>query len=138
MGRNKIIDLDDPDFVFIEFKSYKIEELVYDWQTKNKICFSDFIKNYCNSLELKSIFTLHNKVCVQINEDVSVFSLKNKDESDRFLSVIEDYFINNNRFDAIFIRDVSTPQRKWVYEILEEKGFDKKQLYRLKTTFSKR
>ena len=112
--------------------------MVYDWQTKNKICFSDFIKNYCNSLELKSIFTLHNKVCVQINEDVSVFSLKNKDESDRFLSVIEDYFINNNRFDAIFIRDVSTPQRKWVYEILEEKGFDKKQLYRLKTTFSKR
>ena len=138
LGRNKVVDLDDPNFVFIDFKPFKIEELIYDWQTKNKISFFNFIKNYCSITELKSIFTLNNKVCVQINEEVNVFSLKDKNESDRFLSVVEDYFIDNNRSDALFIRDISTAQRKWVYVILEEKGFDKKQLYRLKTTFSKR
>ena len=40
--------------------------------------------------------------------------------------------------DAIFIKDVSSAQRKWIYNLLGEKGFDKKRLYRLKTTFSKR
>ena len=48
------------------------------------------------------------------------------------------YFFNSNRFDAIFVKDISTAQRKWIYSVLTEKGFDKKRLYRLKTTFSKR
>ena len=51
---------------------------------------------------------------------------------------LQDYFIDNNRSDAIFVRDVSSAQRKWIYSILGDKGFDKKRLYRLKTTFSKR
>jgi len=38
----------------------------------------------------------------------------------------------------MFIKDVSSAQRKWIYQTLEDKGFDKKRLYRLKTTFSKR
>jgi len=44
----------------------------------------------------------------------------------------------HNRKDAIFVKDVSSAQRKWLYDIMEKKGFDKKRLYRLKTTFSKR
>jgi hypothetical protein len=67
-----------------------------------------------------------------------VFSLKDKDESDRLLGELQSYFVNNNRLDAIFVRDVSSAQRKWLYDLLVGKGFDKKRLYRLKTTFSKR
>jgi ABC-type uncharacterized transport system fused permease/ATPase subunit len=40
--------------------------------------------------------------------------------------------------DALFVRDFSNAQRKWLYEVLVKMGFDKKRLYRLKTTFSKR
>jgi hypothetical protein len=138
LGRNKVVDLEDPDFIFLDFQPYKIEELIFDWQTKKKIKFLDFIKKYCASQELKSIYCLNNKVCVQINEDVNMFSLKDKYESDRFLGVVENYFIENDRNDALFIRDVSIAQRKWVYEILVDKGFDKSYLYRLKTTFSKK
>jgi len=87
---------------------------------------------------LKSIFTLHNKICIQIDEDVSIFSLKDKNESDRLLESLQTYFIDNSRVDAIFVRDISSAQRKWIYKVLEDKGFDKKRLYRLKTTFSKR
>ena len=87
---------------------------------------------------MKNIFTLHNKLCIQINEDVSTFSLKNKEESDRLLDALQNAFLELNRADAIFVRDVSNAQRKWLYQILEDKGFDKKRLYRLKTTFSKR
>ena len=70
--------------------------------------------------------------------NVSLFSLKDKYESDRLLDILQDYFIENNRMEAIFIKDVSSAQRKWIYNLLGEKGFDKKRLYRLKTTFSKR
>ncbi len=138
LGRNKTAELDDPNFVFLEFQPFKIEDLIYDWQTEKKITLSEFLKTYCKTKDLKSIFALNNKICVQKDEDVSIFSLKDKTESDRFLNIVENYFFDSNRSDAIFIRDVSNAQRKWVYEILENKGFDKKRLYRLKTTFSKR
>lgn len=138
LGRNIPVNLDNPDFVVLDMKPYKMEETIYDWQTKNKISIDVLISKYCKSKELKSIFTINNKLCIQNNETVFAFSLKNKNDSDRLLHVIENVFINSNRNDAIFVRDISTSQRKWVYQLLVDKGFDKNHLYRLKTTFSKR
>ena len=138
MGRNNPVNLEDPEYVFLDIKSYRLEETIFDWQTKLKITLEQLIKKYCKSKDLKNIFTLHNKLCIQINEDVSTFSLKNKEESDRLLDALQNAFLELKRADAIFVRDVSNVQRKWLYQILEDKGFDKKRLYRLKTTFSKR
>ena len=138
MGRNNPVNLEDPEYVFLDIKSYRLEETIFDWQTKLKITLEQLIKKYCKSKDLKNIFTLHNKLCIQINEDVSTFSLKNKEESDRLLDALQNAFLELKRADAIFVRDVSNAQRKWLYQILEDKGFDKKRLYRLKTTFSKR
>ena len=115
-----------------------MEELLFDWQKQTKITFTNFIKVYCKSKDLKNVFTLNNKICIQINDDVNVFSLKDTDEAHRFLDVCQNYFYENNRKDGIFVKDVSSAQRKWLYDIMEKKGFDKKRLYRLKTTFSKR
>jgi hypothetical protein len=122
LGRNNPVNLENPDYVFLD----------------KKIKFLDLIKEYCSDKNFKSIFTLNNKLCIQIDEDVSLFSLKDKDESERLLEVMQDYFISNSRSDAFFVKDVSNAQRKWLYDIMEKKGFDKRRLYRLKTTFSKR
>lgn len=138
IGRNIPVNIDHPDFVFLEIKPFKIEEKIFDWEEQKKISLENLLKKYCSSNELKSIFTLNNKLCIQINENINLFSLKNKDDADRLLNILENMFIDGGRVDAIFIRDVSSPQRKWVYKTLEEKGYDKKRLYRLKTTFSKR
>lgn len=138
MGRNNPVNLEHSDYVFLEIKKYKVEETIFDWQTSNKVTLSEIVENYCKTNELKNIFTLNNKVCIQINEDVFAFSLKDKDEAYRFLESFQDYFIQKSRTDAMFVRDISIAQRKWIYNMLEEKGFDKKRLYRLKTTFSKR
>jgi hypothetical protein len=137
-GRNNPVNLENPEYVFLDIKKYKIEELIFDWQEQKKISFDDFIRIYCKSKELKNIFNLNNKICVQINDDVTVFSLKDSSESERFLDTLQSYFYQNNRIDGIFVKDISTPQRKWIYQVMENKGFDKKRLYRLKTTFSKR
>jgi hypothetical protein len=138
LGRNNPVNLENPDYVFLEIKKYKIEETIFDWQKQEKIKFLDLIKIYCSNKNLKSIFTLNNKLCIQIDEEVSLFSLKDKDESDRLLEIMQDYFISNSRSDAFFVKDVSNAQRKWLYDVMEKKGFNKKRLYRLKTTFSKR
>jgi hypothetical protein len=122
----------------LDIKKYKVEELLFDWQTQKKISFDELLKKYLNDKEFKSIYTLNNKLCVQIETSVSIFSLKDSDESERFLDMLQSYFMENNRMDGLFVRDISIAQRKWIYSVLEEKGFDKKRLYRLKTTFSKR
>jgi hypothetical protein len=138
IGRNNTVNLEDPEYVFLEIKKYKIEETIFDWQTQTKITLDELVKKYCSTKELKNIFTLNNKLCIQVDSDVSMFSLKDKNESERLLYTLEDYFRQISKSDSIFVRDVSIAQRKWVYNILEQKGFDKKRLYRLKTTFSKR
>jgi hypothetical protein len=137
-GRNKTANLDDPNYVFLDMNHFKIEEKIYDWQKKTKISFEEVVKKYLNNKNLKNIFTLNNKICIQEDDKIYVFSLKDTFESYRFLEVLQNYFIQNKRSDGIFVRDVSNAQRKWLYQVLRDKGFDIKRLYRLKTTFSKR
>jgi hypothetical protein len=138
LGRNQIVNIEDPDFIFLDIKKYDLEEKIYDWQTEEKITYDYFYKKYLPSKELKSIFTVHNKIIIQINEDFNVFSLKNNFDSIRLLETLQEDFVNTGRMDGIFVRDTSTTQRKWIYNVLVENGFDKQRLYRRKTTFSKR
>lgn len=138
LGRNQVVNIENPDFIFLDIKKYALEEKIYDWQTEEKITYDFFYKKYLSSKDLKNIFTIHNKIVVQIEERFSVFSLKNDTDSVRFLNTLQEDFVNEGRMDGIFVKDTSTIQRKWIYDILVKQGYDKKRLYRKKTTFSKR
>jgi len=138
IGRNEEVFVDSDDYTFLEIKPYEIEERIFDWTTNTRIDFLTMIKTYCSKRELKNIFTLNNKLIIQVDETFSLFSLKNPEDSHRLLETIEKYFRENNRRDAIFVKDTSTTQRKWLYDLLESKGFDRSKLYRQNTTYSKR
>jgi len=139
IGRNNSVFLEDNnDFTIKKISNYKIEEFIHDWSTGNRISFSNFIKKYCPTKNVKVISKLHNKIVVQNDETFNLFSLKNEEDSERFLQTLESYFFKNGRNDSIFVRDESTINRKWMYDILEKNGYDRKKLYRQKTTFSKR
>lgn len=139
MGRNVSVFVEgNSPYKFLEIKPYLKEEKIYDWSTTKKITLLEVIKKYCKQTEMKNIFTLHNKLIIQVDENYYLFSLKNSDDGERALTSIESYFREKNRRDAIFVKDISTVQRKWIYDILVEKGFNKSQLYRQTTTFSKR
>ena len=43
---------------------------------------------------------------------------------------IKDIFINNGRTDCLFVPDSSTVQRKQLYKLLEDYGFNRKFLYK--------
>jgi hypothetical protein len=139
LGRNEEVFISsETDYTIRQIKPFKIEEKIFDWNTNDRISFEELVKKYCIKKEMKSISTLHNKLVIQVNENFYVFSLKNIDDAHRLLETMENYYRENHRNDAIFVKDISTAQRKWMYDLLVKKGFDKGKLYRQTTTFSKR
>ena len=59
-----------------------------------------------------------------------LFSLKNVVESKRLIDCIESYLLDKGYSNCLFIKDFSTIQRKQLYRILEENGFNRKMLYK--------
>jgi len=139
VGRNNSVYMsDESEYVIKRIEDFKVEELIYDWQKENRISFSELISKYLPKNSVKLVSKLHNKIVIQNDEDFKLFSLKNEEDSERLLQTLESYFINSSRNDTIFVRDESTVNRKWLYNVLEKQGFSRKKLYRQKTTFSKR
>lgn len=137
MGRQVKVELDDDGYRMIEVKNYKVEELIYDVKEKTKISLTKFIKSYLPKSSIKLLSKLNNKVVVQNNDEINLFSLKSEDDADRFLDSLGEYFINNDRMDCILVKDTTKQQKKYLYSILQDKGIDKSVLYRRFTTFRK-
>ena len=134
-GRSIKVKLEEEGMSILQIKPYREEELIYDIQKKIKINSQQLIKTYLKGDGLKMISVLNNKIVVQKDEDIKLFSLKNEKESTRFIDCISSYFFKIKRGDCLFIKDYSSPQRKYLYSLLESNGFDKKVLYRKFTTY---
>ena len=134
MGRNIKVKIEDDNLTIVKIIPYKIEDAIYDLQKKQKITTQKFLKSYLTGDGLKMISVLNNKIILQKDDEVSIFSLKSESESSRFVDCLSLYFFKIKRGDCLFIKDYSSPQRKYLYSLLESKGFDKKILYRKFTT----
>ena len=122
----------------IKIAEYKLEDYIFDLQKREKISFEKLLSVYLRNQNLKMVFPLNNKIAIQDDDKISLFSLKNNTESVRFLSVMSNYFFIHKRTDCLFINDDSKPQKKYLYKLLEDRGWDKKILYRNSTTFRAR
>ena len=138
IGRNVKVEVEDENFKILKISNYNLPEKIQDWSLDKRILFEEFFKRYFSTRDLKNVFSINNKIVIQQDENVNLFSLKNSKESRRFLNILQEYMISEKRADAIFVYDTNTIQRKYLYKILEEKGIDKNKLYRQSTTFSKR
>jgi len=134
-GRNVKIELSDDDHDIIKIVKYNVDEQIFDNQINKRIYVNDFIKKYLGSDGLKMISSLNNKIIVQLDSNIYLFSLKTENDSSRFIDQLSSHFVKIKRFDCIFVKDVSTAQRKYLYNLLEEYGFSRKVLYRQSTTF---
>ena len=64
-GRNSPVNLENPEYVFLNIKKYKVEELIFDWQKQEKINFDSFLKLYCKTKDLKNFHKIaydHSKI----------------------------------------------------------------------------
>ena len=134
-GRQSKIDVEDDTYSMLKINNYKIDEDFIDYSTKQKINTEQFIKKYLRGDGLKMISKLNNKVIVQLNELTNLFTFKNDTDSSRFIDKLSEKYINEKRMDCIFIKDSSTPQRKYLYDMLVNLGYPKQYLFRQSTTF---
>lgn len=137
LGRQVKVDVDG-DFKIIEINPYNVPETIYDVTNNQKVTFDDFVNIKLKKGSVKLVSKLNNKVVVQDDIKVDLFSLKNESESQRFLECLSNYMISNGRLDSIIVSDTSKAQKKYLYEILNNMGVDKKLLYRTTTTFKER
>jgi hypothetical protein len=138
LGRQVRVDLDDDDFKIIEVSEYRVEEKIFDVYKKKKITTQEFMKSYINTPSIKLLSKLNNKVVLQNDDNIDLFTLKDPEECTRFLKSLSDYFISTQRIDVIVVYESSKAQKKYLYDILEKTGIDKKVLYRTTTTFKER
>lgn len=134
IGRSVKVNLNEDGMTLLKIESYRKEETIYDLGQNKKITVSEFIKKYLKGDGLKMISTLNNKIVVQEDEKIHLFTLKSDIESSRFVDCLSSHFFRTKRGDSMFVKDSSTPQKKYLYNLLESSGINKKILYRRFTT----
>ena len=130
LGRFLKVKLDEKGMTLILIAPYKKQESIYDLQQKKKILIDELVKRYMKGDGIKMVYSLNNKIVIQEDSKFSLFTLKSEDESIRFIECLSSHFHKIKRGDCLFIKDNSTPQKKYLYSLLESNGFDKKILYR--------
>jgi len=135
MGRNVKVKLEENGMTLFQINSYKKEELIYDLQKKKKINTQDLIRSYLRGDGVKMVSSLNNKIVIQKDVDLWLFSVKNENESKRFIDCLSSHFFKIKKGDCILVKDSSSAQKKYLFDLLEERGIDKKILYRKFTTY---
>lgn len=130
LGRNLEAKIEDGKYRIKEIIPYWKEELVYDFQIKKRVRFYEMMEKIYPINEIAQIFTLNNKLFVQIENDVKLFGNKNIKDSERLFEIVRDDLLNKKKTNFIFVKDVTTHQRKLLYKLLESKGFKKTELFR--------
>jgi hypothetical protein len=130
LGRNISANMEDEKFRIKEIIPYWKEELIYDFQIKKRIRFHEMMGKIYPITEIAQIFTLNNKLFVQIENDVWLYGNKNLTDSERLFELVKENILKQKRGNFIFVKDVTTHQRKLLYNLLESKGFKRRELFR--------
>lgn len=130
LGRNIPANMEDEKLRIKEIIPYWKEELIYDFQIKKRIRFHEMMDKIYPISEIAQIFTLNNKLFVQIENDVWLYGNKNLTDSERLFELVKENILKKKRGNFIFVKDVTTHQRKLLYNLLESKGFKRRELFR--------
>lgn len=130
LGRNVEAKIEGGKFRIKEIIPYWEEELIYDYQIKKRIRYHELIEQILPLSDIGQIFTLNNKVLVQVEDDIKLFSNKNPTDADRLFEIVKTDLISKKKMNFIFVKDVTTHQRRLLYDMLERKGYKREELSR--------
>jgi hypothetical protein len=130
LGRTIEAKIDDQNKRIKEIIPYWREELIYDHQNKKRISFSDLMKYITSIKEFGQIFTLNNNLFVQVDNNVRLFGNKNIDDTQRLFNIVKTELGKLKIGNFMCIKDISTHQRKLLYNILESQGFKRTKLFK--------
>lgn len=130
LGRNVEAKIENEKYRIKEIVPYWAEELIYDFHTKKRIRYHEMMNYILSIKEIAQIFTLNNKMFVQIENDVRLFGNKNLQDTERLFEIVKNELIQKKKSNFIFVKDITTHQRKLLYQLLESKGFKRTELFR--------
>jgi hypothetical protein len=130
LGRNVEVKIENGKFRIKEIIPYWEEELIYDFQIKKRIRYYQLLSQILPVLEIGQIFTLNNKLLIQVEDNIKLFSNKNPTDAERLFEIIKSDLLSKKRQNFIFVKDVTTHQRKLLYDMLEKKGYKREELSR--------
>ena len=130
LGRNQNAILLDDNLRIKEIIPYWIEEKVYDHENGKRIRYHEMMEQILPISDIAQIFTLNNKMFIQIEDNVRYFSCKNLIDTERLFEIVKNDLLNRKRGNFMFVKDVSTQQRKMLYAMLIAKGYKKSELFR--------
>ena len=130
LGRNVLVDYAIPNYYLVDLTEYWVEEFVFDHSLGSRISVDSLITKYLPKKNFKQVFSLNNKLVIQDGDKFNIFSLKTVGDCTRLLEIIKSLFIGGGRLDCLFVQDTSTIQRKQLYDLLENYGFNRKFLYK--------
>lgn len=130
LGRNQEAKIEGDKFRIKEIVSYWEEELIYDFQTKKRIRYHEMLDQIVPISELAQIFTLNKNLFVQIENDVKMFGNKNLNDSQRLFDILKNDLLKKKKTNFLFVKDITTHQRTMLYDLLEGKGFSRRELFR--------
>jgi hypothetical protein len=130
LGRNVEAKIENDTYRIKEMIPYWKEELIYDFQTKKRIRYHEMIEQLIKITEIAHIFTLNKNIFVQIENDIKLFGNKNIADSERLFELVKSDLLKRKRGNFLFVKDITTHQRKLLYEMLESKGYKRSELFR--------
>jgi hypothetical protein len=134
LGRTIKVQTDDNELKIKMISDYRIEEDFIDYKTKEKINFHKFESKYLKGVGVKLISKLNNKIIVQQDENINLFTFKSENDCEKFLDDLTLKFQKEKRIDCLIVKDSSSPQKKYLYNILTKNGFPIDYLQRYSTT----
>lgn len=130
MGRNLEATIDNDKQRIKEIIPYWTEELIYDFDAKKRIRYHEMIQQFYDVGEIAQVFSLNNKIFLQVDNDVKMFGNKNLEDSNRLFDIIREDLLKKKKTNYIFVKDVTTHQRKLLYNLLVGKGYKRRELFR--------
>ena len=130
LGRNQEAIIENDKFRIKEIIPYWQEELIYDFETKKRIRYHEMMEKILPVSDIAQIFILNKNLFVQVENDVKMFGNKNLNDSLRLFEIVREDLINRKRGNFIFVKDITTSQRTQLYNLLESKGFKRRELFR--------
>ena len=130
LGRNAEALLEDGKFRIKELIPYWDEEKIYDFDTKKRIRYHEMMNIILEVEDIGQIFTLNNKLFLQVEDKIRMFGNKNIPDADRLFEIVKNDLTKQGRGNFIFVKDITTHQRSMLYGMLEKMGYKRTELFR--------
>lgn len=130
LGRNQEVYIESDEHRIKELIPWWEPEKIYDFQQKKHIYFEEMFSIIYNIQQPAQIFTLNNKIFVQIDDDITVYKNKNLNDTQRLFEILQSELLKKKKKNFMFVKDVTRYQRSLLYNLLEPKGFSRNELFR--------